>query len=237
MDAQLVFFSGNRFIVHDYHSDILSVPPLAPGPPPEPGPGDAAIGYYPWERFSVSIFLRDVVPRLCLSYLRFIEVVFPPYCHDHWPKPGHPVMEDWCATVDWLRDKINAPGLTIWLIMDDEDEYPPSKLRGSLENCQGAAIVKAYGHIISPLKRLAAKDDGLGRFYAQLGCIESWTRDGYEQMMSQPSWRVWYESREREKNERGERYVMGDRYDAQYAGGNEGPVKSIWQFPPDPYTD
>jgi hypothetical protein len=237
LDAQLVFFSGNRFIVHDCsHPEYPFMTPLPPGPPPGQGPGDAATGYYPWERFNISDFLREVVPRHCLAYLRFLELVFPPYYHDQWPKPEHPAMQDWCATVDWLRDKINAPGLTVWLVTASSamDEYS-DRVPGPITDPEGKAVLAGYINILLPLKCLA--DDGLARFYAQWDYPEAWTQNGYKRMMRQPGLSsAWLEARQRELREQVERYILQDRYDAQYAGGKEDPAKSMWQFPPDPYA-
>ncbi|KAI3391810.1 hypothetical protein diail_6772 [Diaporthe ilicicola] len=67
-DSQVVFFSGNRFVVHDFASrSPWQHPPLSSG------------GGYPNQRFSISIFLKEVVPTSCLGLLRFVEMVFPPY--------------------------------------------------------------------------------------------------------------------------------------------------------------
>jgi hypothetical protein len=92
-----------------------------------------------------------------------------------------------------------------------------------------------YINILLPLKCLA--DDGLARFYAQWDYPEAWTQNGYKRMMRQPGLSsAWLEARQRELREQVERYILQDRYDAQYAGGKEDPAKSMWQFPPDPYA-
>jgi hypothetical protein len=128
-DAQLTFFTGNRFIVHDYKDHpCWAVPSLdekeqeepesSQGPGQPDGPeGPTSCNGYPNDCFAASQFLRQVVPVHCLAYLRFLELVFPPYLAQTWPRGGDGVMQDWHATVDWLQDKINAPGLTLRLVV------------------------------------------------------------------------------------------------------------------------
>jgi hypothetical protein len=82
-DAQFVFFSGNRFIVHD---SLALMPWDLPDVQYEPL--DSAAGttrYYPYERLLASEFLRDIIPAHCLADLRFLELVFPPYVPHGWP--------------------------------------------------------------------------------------------------------------------------------------------------------
>jgi hypothetical protein len=198
-DAQLVFFSGNRFIVHDYFSGI---PPMVPEPQLQPaawcGPNH---GYYPYERLGASIFLREIVPPHCLAHLRFLELVFPPYPHQTWPQATHPAIQDWRATVDWLRDKINAPGLTVRLVAADPtdgwvppgDEDPTD--RSAMTVPQGNVILAAYREIIRPLRHLASGNDGLARFHTQLACPWRWTEASMEQLAQPGGWE-WIESLE-----------------------------------------
>lgn len=232
LDAQLVFFSGNRFIVHDHDSGFPFAPPLPPGPPLEPGADDETLGYYPWERFSVSLFLKNVVPRHCLSHLRFLEVVFPPYCHGHWPAHEHPAMEDWYETVRWLRDEINAPGLTVWMIMTGPlGEDLPLTDRETLTRRQGQAVFKSYMQIVWILKTLVAGADGLAGVYVQLAHALARTPEMYGRAMRHDGW-AWIKRKEQKDNDWTERQIMGERYDALYANGKERPAKSIWQLEP-----
>ncbi|KAK4236774.1 hypothetical protein C8A03DRAFT_45268 [Achaetomium macrosporum] len=71
-DAQLVFFSANRFVVHDFDARF---PARIPG---------IVTGYYLDDCFAASHFLREVVPVHSLAYIRFLELVFPPY---EWHSP------------------------------------------------------------------------------------------------------------------------------------------------------
>ena len=128
-DAELIFFSGNRFIIHDYKSDprweapFVSISPffLFPGGDPEGSGPHQESQDYPSDRLAASQFLREVVPTHCLDHLRFLELVFPGYLARTWPQAGHPAMQDWRETVDWLRGKINARGLTLRLIVAGGD--------------------------------------------------------------------------------------------------------------------
>jgi hypothetical protein len=218
-DAQFVFFSGNRFIVHDFDLDHPARLPEAV----VASPGD-----YPYNRFAISQFLKEVVPTHCLAHIRFLDFVFPPYPHNSWPHPEHPAMQDWRMTVEWLRDKINAPGLTIRLIMEEASrrDIPPN--RKVMTKAQGMAIIKAYLDILGPLKHLTTGDNPLARFHAKLAYPWSWTEATYDRI-KQPDGYEWYKSEQQELNERGERYVMGDRYQSPYADNGEVPAPSPWE--------
>jgi hypothetical protein len=72
------------------------------------------------------MFLREIVPADCLGHLRFLELVFPPYNHNSWPSDGHPAMQDWHETIDWVKDKINAPALTVRMMMGGDGTCSPT---------------------------------------------------------------------------------------------------------------
>ncbi|KAK3298540.1 uncharacterized protein B0H64DRAFT_77786 [Chaetomium fimeti] len=229
-DAQFVFFSGNRFIVGDSKLGKCGHLPEAPsvwlsGRDTQPA------GSYPYNRFAISQFVKEIVPVHCLAYIRFLELVFPPYYHHVWPRPEHPAMKNWHATVHWLKDKINAPGLTVRLVMADVDGGLLESDRGRLTELEGKAIVRAYMNISSPLRHLTAGNDGLAMFYAQFAYPWAWTdvtknwvrRHGHDR-------RGWVEPEERELEDFAERYVMGARYDKLYGDNRELPDKSMWQF-------
>ncbi|KAI3400649.1 hypothetical protein diail_2361 [Diaporthe ilicicola] len=211
-DAQAVFFSGNRFVVHD----IQTNPPWY-----------APAGEYSSETFGASEFLREVVPTSCLSQLRFLEFVFPPLSHDSWPRDEHPAIQDWADTIEWLRPLINAPGLTIRLVMADASEWSPPEDREDMTKAQGDAVLTAYARILGPLARLG--DDHLGRFHAQFAWPWSWTpraqdrlRHNLEEGLS------WLRAKEAVLNERAERLVMGKRYE-WLRRENGQPPTSVWQ--------
>jgi hypothetical protein len=116
-DAKYVFYSSNRFVVSDG---------LECHNPSEPSHGWSGSSTrsvplipseYLAEGFAVSMFLREIVPADCLGHLRFLELVFPPYNHNSWPSDGHPAMQDWHETIDWVKYKIKAPARTVRLMM------------------------------------------------------------------------------------------------------------------------
>lgn len=110
------------------------------------------------------MFLQEVVPVDCLGYLRFVEMVFPPYWPDMWPSEGHSALIDWVATLKWAADRLNLPGLTIRKVMADpwNLEFHGNPYRRRATAAQGKAMVKGYRHILRPMSRLGE----LARFYA-----------------------------------------------------------------------
>ncbi|KAH6651274.1 hypothetical protein F5144DRAFT_558960 [Chaetomium tenue] len=173
-DAQFVFFSRNHFIVHDLHAREPWFLPY------EPYDGDAAntstASCYPFPRLAASEFLRDIVPSHSLAYLRFIELVFPPYEPHGWPRKEHSAGLDWAATVEWLRGRINAPALTLRVVMADFCTGPPI---GRLVMTKALAdeISRGYKCITDPLKPLVRETDGLAGFYIQAAHPARWTED------------------------------------------------------------
>jgi hypothetical protein len=144
-DAQLVFFSQNRFVIHDFDCKTPS------RPPPEeeaqqtvPGARDEDVGYYSHDQLAASHFLRDVVPPYFLPYLRFLELAFPPYAIRDWPRPGHPAIQDWQTTVEWLRNKLNLLGLTLRLIMTNPLWLTARPERRVMGAADGSAVVRDY---------------------------------------------------------------------------------------------
>ncbi|KAK4096793.1 hypothetical protein N658DRAFT_435334, partial [Parathielavia hyrcaniae] len=136
-DAQLVFFSSNRFIVHDL----------------------ALLGKlnseYPFPRLAASQFLRDTVPGHCITYLRFLEFVFPPYLAVTWAKADHPAILDLHDTILWLRDRINGPALTIRLVAAESGTLAPeSSYTDTITVAQGDAISAGYAQLLEPLAQL-----------------------------------------------------------------------------------
>jgi hypothetical protein len=219
-DAQFVFFSMNRFILHDYKPCTPWALPLF-----EDCADNRVVPTYPYphERFAACEFLREVVPPRALAYLRFLELVFPPY--RRWPEKQHPAMQDWRATIDWLRDKISPPGLTLRLVVADLSEAsPPAYLQRTLTMEEAAAIMEAYTELLQPLTRLA-QDDGLARFYAHFTCPSELSEGTRARDQNEPGW-AWREKADVKK--RAERYVMGTRYESLYADGKKEPEGSGW---------
>ncbi|KAK3299683.1 uncharacterized protein B0H64DRAFT_389277 [Chaetomium fimeti] len=218
-DAQLVFFSGNRFIIHDYQASPPWELPYVGQTLEERIPKRD----YPNNRLAVSQFLREVVPPQCLVYLRFLEVVFPPYPPSAWPQAGHPAIDDWWATVDWLQGKMNAPGLTLRLVGAGVSDWTPDAYSDTITVSEGDTIMRAHMAILRPLTRLA--NNGLARFYANF--VYPWLRTEESRDYNE-RW-DWLQDRKREIKEHAERYVMGDRYEGLYANNREEPERSFWE--------
>ncbi len=227
-DARFVFFSQNRFIVNDtlashapyiafdvfktikvpVHHEFWEMDDYIHAQPPNS---------YPAERFAASHFLRHIVPTNCLGYLRFLEIVFPPYNHACWPHEDHPALQDWVATIDWVRNKINTPGLTLRLTMAGVLALPPSypDERKLVTQAQGDEVLAGYDHILKPLACLG--EDGLARFYADFAWPWKWVRpvyDGHGQELTQYEHLLaWAQFKEEVLNERAMRFILEDRYD------------------------
>ncbi|KAK4151394.1 hypothetical protein C8A00DRAFT_45399 [Chaetomidium leptoderma] len=195
-DAEFVFFSGNRFIVHDVDA---TQPWALPGVELE---GDI----YPYKRFTASQFLRDIVPAHCLAHLRFLELVFSPFDPPGWPHNDHATVLDWCATVDWIRGKINAPALTIRFVMIDIYPLPGCSFRQALTEDEGIEILKGYERVMHPVKPLV-RDDGLARFYVQAAYPWRWTDNTWRQIRQHGD--RWLADAEQDLKEHCERAVRG----------------------------
>lgn len=214
-EAQVVFFSGNRFVVHDFDSSN-------PGLTPDPRPG----GGYPNERFSISIFLRDVVPDSCLGLLRFVEIVFPPYRYDCWPGPDDPALEDWRNCIDWVQHKVNAPALTLRLCMADWSYIDTQWDRPEITHETRREILSAYTRILGPLSQLGSI--GIANLYANFVFPWTWKQVIQRRVARAGGWR-WLTRVEARLKERAERWVMGDRYDTLYTNREE-PSESLWKI-------
>ncbi|KAK4149911.1 hypothetical protein C8A00DRAFT_46578 [Chaetomidium leptoderma] len=218
-EASLVFYRENRFIVVDGPSRN----PFMPWPP----------GDYPHESFAVSQFLRHVVPRHCLGYIRFLELAFAPFTPGHLSRPRdeHPALQDWSETLGWVKDKLNLPALTIRLVMAGSLDFPPEG-SGKMTRAQGKEVLATYTRVLSPLQRLdPGSDGGLARFYAELAWPFRWTRwaaSKLEWPKREQGW-DWLKSKDRELKRRAEHFVMGERYERVSAAAGE-PQWSVWTW-------
>ena len=211
-DAERVFWSGNRFVVIDGAVDEMWGPPVP--------------GAYPEGRLAASHFFRGAVPARCLGHLRWVELVFRPRKAGGWPRRGDAVLADWCETVDWARDKIKAPALTVGMLAAyshrDENSLGPA----TLTPAEAEELMVGYGGILEPLARLGG-DGGLAGFYARL-TWPLWRTEATRQAMGweNPDLRAETSERARREelrlSEQAERLVLGDRY-GTVAGGREGP--------------
>lgn len=211
-DANLVFFAENRFVV----IDSTSLPILESARHSD---------FDQNHRLAVSQFLRDVVPMDCLGYLRFVEIVFPPYIGGQWPLKGDPVYKDWAETVSRIKDKLNLPALTIRMLAV-HDRYQAAVLT----HPEAKQALEGYFHVLRPLTRLGGRD-GLARFYAQLAW--PWRRtetagERIEDWDDEREMNVWMTGREFWLKERAERLVLGVRYDRARLKAQE-PRESAWR--------
>lgn len=212
-DAQFVFFSGNRFIVHDFNA---TQPWGLPASQHEPGTPD-----YPFERLAVSVFLRDIVPTHCLAYLRFLELVFPPYVPHGWPHSKHPAILDWAVTVDWMRGQINAPALTLRVVMADFWAGPFIARRDITKELAGD-IIRGYQRIHDPLIPLVRdKENGLAGFFMQVAHPARWNLDVLRRSQDDEGF---LDLMHRNLNMRSERHVRGPVYPSKAE-----PSQSSWQ--------
>jgi hypothetical protein len=85
-------------------------------------------------------------------------------------------MQNWWATVDWLRDKINAPRLTLRLIGAEAHFHPtrgfdPARPKRYLRitPTEGDKIMQSYIDIVRPLRTLAGGASGLARVHVDFG--------------------------------------------------------------------
>jgi hypothetical protein len=228
-EAQYVFFSRNRFIIHDYKAyPVWRLPSPQQGSSPGPGelPDSPERDSYPFEKFAASEFLRDVVPASALAHLCFLELVFPPYPSATWPGPEHPAARNWLAAVGWLRDRLNLPGLTLRVVVMDESNGTPDRA-GEATAEEAAALLKAYTDLVRPLRGLA-EPPGLARFYAHFRY--PWERPLYGGLNDPPRCGPWYDPwlHKKDLKERLERYVMGAGYESLYADSREEPAPSDW---------
>ncbi|KAK7699667.1 hypothetical protein SLS64_011440 [Diaporthe eres] len=206
MDSLVVFYSGNRFVVHDYDHQR---------------PYGAHLGDYSFSRLAASMFFTDVVPERCLRELRLVEIAFPPYSPKTWP--GEVALEDWSDTLSWASKRLNLPGLTIRSIMAGLGgwEAPESRLYMTKE--QGDRIIAAYGRIVEPIACLGS--DGLAKFYCSLTWPWAYTEESEVYTMDH-GWE-WVAAKERILEEHYGRKVMGDRYDLLHSGSGK-PTDSSW---------
>lgn len=160
-DAIRVFYGENRFI-------IIDGPNFNPYIPWAPGD-------YPQDTFAVSEFLRTVVPRHCLGYIRFLEVAFAPFTHLCRPRDGHPALQDWPKMFDWAKNQRNLPALTLRLVFAGNRDFRPEG-SGEMTRDQGKKVLAAYNSILDPARRLdPTSESGLARFYADLAWPLTWT--------------------------------------------------------------
>lgn len=224
-DAQAVFFSGNRFVVHDFKSMTPACTPDAQD--------------YPNDRFAVSKFLRDVVPGDCLHLLRSLELTFPPYSPMEWPQEGSLVLCDWAETVRFIKEKMNLKGLTLRLTMLEAGGISAAQTRWYMTGSEVRDVLQAHDRILRPIAELS--HHGLKRFYAHIALPEKnalWFAEdeSAEEAPVEEHFTQRIVRGERQLKQRAEQLVLGDRYsdqpeDACYWNGfaYSEPFECVWR--------
>lgn len=222
-DSLVVFYSGNRFVIHDYkHRQPYTAP----------------LGVYSSPRMAASMFFTDVVPERCLKELRFVELVFPPYSHEGWPNEA--ALNDWSHTMSLASKRFNLPGLTIRLIMTLLDGWDIPNDREYMTEEQGNRILASYARIVAPIACLGS--GGLAKFYSYFAWPWAYTQESQTMIIEYGYGEDWVAAKSMVLAERYGRLVMGDRYDSLqrssvfarlYCGGSlypdtDEPANSSW---------
>lgn len=202
-EAQMVFFSQNRFVTHDRD-------PMGP----LRAPLDRS-----HHRFTASFFLDEAVPRDCLGHLRLLEFFFLAIDQMVWPSEKQSDLLDWMGTITNIRDKLNLPALTIRLVIAQ-----PTRSRATRPDKECQAILAAYDRILSPIIQLGG-EGGLAGFYADFEYPWSVTDK------ASGNGRELFRSKKREMKERAEKAVLGpDRWKDQSSSESTtwGAGESLW---------
>lgn len=205
-DALVVFYSGNRFVVHDFNHRR---------------PYTAPLGVYAPPRLAASMFFTDVVPEHCLKELRFVELAFPPYSHEGWP--NEEVLSDWSLAMSLASKRLNLPGLTLRLVMAGLGGWKVLGDRRNMTKEQGDCIIATYARIVTPIACLGS--DGLGKFSCSLTWPWAETQES-EAITLKDGWE-WVAAKEKVLEEHYGQLVMGDRYDSLHSGSGK-PTDSNW---------
>jgi hypothetical protein len=188
-DVQAVFFMKNRFIITPVEG-CTSVPESTPS------------------RLEISVFLRNTVPSNALGFLKFIELVFPPFDEDYL-RPHEPAYQDWLQTIDYVKDKLYFPTLTLRVYMADHaahgNNVTPFNFRITKE--QQIRILAMWIRTLRPLSKL----NRMNRFFVDVALPYAWTPRDRRDRNERPDW---YFEHKREWDQRVERLVMGDSYDS-----------------------
>lgn len=163
-DAQVVFFSGHRFIISEA------------GPVRLKGGARDDSSY----RFAVVEFLRDVVPADIINQIRSLQVNMKTYSRDSWPWDESSALSEWKDTVQFMRDNMNLEGLTLDLCLGDiaTTTLVPKVVTKPLAR----KFLQPYFRILAPLAGLG--DQGLKEFSSVISlpigtqapwCLDRWS--------------------------------------------------------------
>lgn len=160
-----------------------------------------------------------VVPTQALHFLRHLEVVFPPF-HDDYLRPSEPAYRDWLQTIEYVRELLYLPTLTLRVYMADDIfcGEPVADFRRTITKEQGITILKMYARTLAPLSKLREK--GLSQFFAHLAWPFAHTR----RSRRNPTFEMEQTAYMRQRMER---LVMGDDYDRTLLQTRE-PGNSQW---------
>ncbi|KAI9738890.1 MAG: hypothetical protein M1818_005203 [Claussenomyces sp. TS43310] len=186
-DSQMVFFSTNRFVI-------------------VPSGGPTRLAKNTPAQLEISLFLRDVVPSQALRFLRSLEVVFPPFQNDYLC-PYEPAYEDWLQTIEFVRELLYLPTLTLRVYMADYILHGERVVdfRRNITKQQGMTVLKMYIRTLWPLSKL--RESGLRRFFVDVVGPFAHTRSARRNPASALEETMFLKQRI-------ERLVMGDDYNS-----------------------
>lgn len=193
--AQEVFFGENRFVMV-----------------PEGGARNV-VDCLP-DQIHAEKFLREVVPRDAMKYVRTLELVFPPF-----RTSSVSPLKEWEDTLKTVRENLNLPKLTIRVCFADKRPYdePGSqdeKFRLIMTKKKAKQIYSSYMRVVTPLGQL----QGLERLFVKLAWPWEWTERGRRRRQEDRD-RVQREVEDAEG--RIERLVMGEGYESGRVGKGE----------------
>ena len=188
-DAQAIFFMKNRFVI-------------------TPSKGSNSVADGTPTRLEVSIFLTKIVPPDVLGFLTFLEVVFPPFDEDYL-RPNEPAYQDWLQTIDYVKDKLYLPTLTLRVYMADHVPSGPgvTPFRNNITKQQGMVVLAMYVRTLGPLSKL----NRMKRFFVHLAWPFAWTRSARRARTEN---REFMKQQAATMEQRVERLVMGNDYNS-----------------------
>ncbi|KAL8737158.1 MAG: hypothetical protein Q9181_001976 [Wetmoreana brouardii] len=126
-------------------------------------------------RLEASIFLKDVMPLNALPFLRFLDIIIPPF-EDDYLRPNEPAYQEWLETIDWIKGKLCLSMLMLRICAADclMTSINTTTYRSKITQEQAQMILGMYGRTVAPLSRL----NSLHRFFAHFAWPFAWTQIG-----------------------------------------------------------
>jgi hypothetical protein len=202
-DAQLTFFSKNRFVILD-----STVSPNNPAPHSRHVAGP---------RYAASMFLTEMVPRNGLGHLRFLDLIFNTFDH-HSPNSA---FDDWVETIKSTSDRLNLAGLTVRVYI--RDVFLDRDTRG---NQAAQSFVDATSWMVMPLKGWAEK--GLGQLFLYFPNPWDWNHEDLKYCWASNRWEANWLTK-KDYGEAVEQAIMGPKYES-VALGKKMSKKPNWLF-------